>query len=277
MRLEMQLRQGSEEWLAFRRNHRMASETPAIMGLSSYQTPADVRAAKLGKSVFVNQAMRQGSAQEPFARAAYSELHEHMRPAVYFEGGYGCSLDGINLDEDVILEIKTPYKTPTQSERWKAAERNELIPADNAQVQHQLMVSGAAVAHFMVWAADTGQHIMVQVAPNPDYWNTIRAAWDAFWPTLSVRDDAPWVTAAAEYIEAKAVADVATVKADAAKAVLVSLAVGEFSQGGGVEVNKVNRIGAVDWAAIQKKHLPELDVETFRKGGTGYFAVKVLA
>lgn len=275
MRQEVQLEQGSSDWLAFRRNHRMASETPAIMGLSQYQSPADVRAAKLGKSAFVNPAMRQGTEQEPLARAAYGESHEPMRPAVFVDGEYGCSLDGINMDEDTILEIKTPYKDARNSDRWKAAERGELTPADYAQVQHQIMVAGVAGAHFMVWDAETQTSIIIPVEPNPDYWQTIRAAWDAFWPTLAEREDDPWLQAASEYRAAKEALDKATADAEAAKKKLLALAVGDFSQGGGVEVKKISRAGAVDWAAVQKKYLPEVDVEPFRKKGTSYFEVKV--
>jgi putative phage-type endonuclease len=275
MRQELQLEQGSPEWLAFRRNHRMASETPAIMGLSDYQSPADVRAAKLGKSAFVNQAMRQGTEQEPIARAAYEAKFEPMRPAVYVDGDYGCSLDGINIDEDTILEVKTPYKDARNSARWKAAERGELTPADYAQVQHQIMVASVAGAHFWVWDAEGQEGILVSVEPNPDYWATIRAAWDAFWPTLAERNDEPWAEAARRYRVAKEAADLAAAELDDAKAAILKLTVGDFSQGGGVEVKKVSRIGAVDWTAVQRKHLPELDVEPFRKKGTSYFEVKV--
>ena len=275
MRQEVQLEQGSPEWLAFRRNHRMASETPAIMGLSQYQSPADVRAAKLGKSAFVNPAMRQGAEQEPIARAAYEAKFEPMRPAVFVDGEYGCSLDGINMDEDTILEIKTPYKDARNSDRWKAAERGELTPADYAQVQHQIMVAAVGGAHFWVWDAETQEGILVPVEPNPDYWETIRAAWDAFWPTLTEREDGAWLDAATEYRAAKQALDAATEKAEAAKKKLLALAVGDFSQGGGVEVKKISRAGNVDWAAVQKKHLADVDVEAFRKKGTSYFEVKV--
>jgi len=275
MRQELQLEQGSPEWLAFRRNHRMASETPAIMGLSDYQSPADVRAAKLGKSAFVNPAMRQGTEQEPIARAAYEAKHEPMRPAVYVDGEYGCSLDGINIDEDTILEIKTPYKDARNSARWKAAERGELTPADYAQVQHQIMVAAVAGADFWVWDAKTQEGILVPVEPNPDYWLTIRAAWDAFWPSLAERSDAEWVEAARKYVEAKKAADEAAAALDEAKKAMLALTIGDFSQGGGVEVKKINRSGSIDWFSVQKNLLPDVDVEPFRKKGTSYYEVKV--
>jgi hypothetical protein len=46
---EIELVQGSQEWLDFRRTKRMASETPAIMGLSPWQKPKDILKAKRGR------------------------------------------------------------------------------------------------------------------------------------------------------------------------------------------------------------------------------------
>ena len=42
MAIEVDLVQGSQEWLDFRRTKRMASETPIIMGVSPWQKPKDV-------------------------------------------------------------------------------------------------------------------------------------------------------------------------------------------------------------------------------------------
>lgn len=279
MRHEINLVQGSPEWLEFRRNHRMASETPALLGLSKYQTPADVRAAKLGKSAFVNPAMRQGTEQEPLARAAYElGMFEPMRTAVYADGEYGCSLDGINMHEDIILEIKTPYKDAKNSERWIMAQQLMLTPADYAQVQHQLMVMGNnTIAHFLVWDAINQTYIIATVKPDPEYWLVIQAAWDLFWPTLSERNDDEWIKAAAEFKAAKEALELSTNQFNLAKDKLLKLNLGEFSQGGGVEVKKISRTGSVDWSAIQKNHLPNLDVEPFRKKGTTYFEVKVVS
>lgn len=275
MREEIKLEQGTEEWLEFRRHHRMASETAAIMGLSDYSSPADVRNAKRGKSIADNAPMRQGREQEPIARAAYESEYEPMRPAIYVHGDYGCSLDGINIDEDVILEIKTPFKNAQQSPRWKAAIDGYLLPPDEVQVQHQLMVSGAKLAHFWVWDAVKQEGILVPVLPNPHHWEKIKAAWDEFWPSLAERDDKPWQLAAQQYIEAKKRADETSAALAEAKANMVSLATGDYSHGAGVEVKQVSRIGTIDWQSVQRQLLPDANLEPFRKKGTEYFEVRV--
>jgi putative phage-type endonuclease len=181
---EIPVRQGSREWLDLRLSFRMASETPAVMGLSPYQTIAQVRAAKLGAKGFVSAAMRKGVRQEPIARAAYQTSFGKVRPVFLVADAYGCSLDGINDDASRILEIKTPYRG-RDSERWRNAVKGKVTEYDFAQVQHQLMVSGAPLAHLWVWDADSRTGIAVEVLPEKAFWMRIVDAWDAFWPTLA--------------------------------------------------------------------------------------------
>jgi putative phage-type endonuclease len=181
--LELTLEQGSREWLEARRERRMASETPAVMGLSPYQKESAVRAAKRGARNFVNAAMRKGARAEPAAREAYAARYGAMRPAVFISGDYGASLDGINAAGDLILEIKVPYQGRA-SDRWKMAHAGRVPKHDYAQIQHQLMVTGAAAAHFWVWDEDVREGALVQVTPSPRFWGLIRNAWDEFWPTI---------------------------------------------------------------------------------------------
>jgi len=181
---ELDIEQGSPEWLGLRMRLRMASETPAVLGISPYQTADSVRRAKRGLRGSVTPAMRKGSEQEPLARAAYAKRFGSMRPAFYVAGDYGCSLDGIDGERATILEIKTPYRG-RDSDRWRMAERGRVAAHDQAQIQHQLMVCGAAIAHLWVWDADSRRGTMVEIKPDPQYWTRIRGAWDAFWPTLS--------------------------------------------------------------------------------------------
>jgi hypothetical protein len=76
VRLKLDVRQGSRDWLELRRTMRMASETPAVLGLSPYSNALkNLRAQKHGQRLFVNPAMRKGTEQEPAARAAYEAAH----------------------------------------------------------------------------------------------------------------------------------------------------------------------------------------------------------
>lgn len=265
---EVILTQGSQEWLDFRVLHRMASETPAVMGLSPYQRPSDIRRIKNGGgSGFVNSAMRQGTAQEPIARAAYELDYEPMRPTVFVDGAYGASLDGINMDLTGIWEVKTPVDG-SSSERWALAVKGELTPYDYAQVQHQLMVTQASWCHFCVWDVESQTYMLVHVKPDPDYWLTIEMEWDAFWENLGLRTDRAWSKAVKEYKDAKAAVDAVTERFDLAKIALQELLVGEENEGGGVRVQRITVKGRTDWKRVEKELLQEADLSAYKTADT---------
>ena len=262
---EVILKQGSKEWLDFRILHRMASETPAVMGLSPYQKPSDIRRIKNGGGgQFVNSAMMRGIEQEPIARAAYEARYEPMRPAVFVEGAYGASLDGINMDLTGVWECKVPVDG-SSSERWIAAEKGELLPYDYAQVQHQLMVTKALWCHFCVWDAEWQEFILVHVNPDPEYWLSIEAEWDDFWQNLGLRTDKAWAKAVKEYKEAKAAVDEITQRYDLAKIALQELLVGEENEGGGVRVQRITVKGQTDWKRVQAEKLIGVDLSEYKK------------
>jgi putative phage-type endonuclease len=180
----LDMAQGTREWLELRRGLRMASETPAVLGLSPYSSAlANLRKQKQGGSVFVNRAMQKGTAQEPVARAAYAKLHGRMEAAMFVDGDYGCSLDGISDDGETLLEIKTPYRGRAH-ERWRLAAAGNATPYDHAQIQHQLMACRAKRAHLWVWDAEGCAGKLVEIFPEPEFWRRIRIGWDAFWPTI---------------------------------------------------------------------------------------------
>ena len=104
--------QGSPEWHAHRMRYRNASETPAVMALSPWQTPYQLWLLRTGRKTTVEtEAMRHGKAQEPAARLAYEALTGTvMEPQVLVRGEYSASLDGMSLDGNHVLEIKCPVR-----------------------------------------------------------------------------------------------------------------------------------------------------------------------
>ncbi len=108
----VQLVQGSDAWLAHRRNLFNASETPAVLGLSPWQTPYQLWLVKTGRTeTEVTAPMRRGTALEPQARLAYEERTGLiMQPLVLQDGRFSASLDGMTLAGDLVLEVKCPYR-----------------------------------------------------------------------------------------------------------------------------------------------------------------------
>jgi len=181
MRQIIDLVQGSPEWLAHRLKYRNASETPAVMGLSPWVTPEQLREIRTGKRVQeVTYPMRRGMMLEPKARATYEdETGIVMEPAVMVDGEYSSSLDGLTFQGDLILEIKCPMKG-RESETWEAVAGGVVPEHYYYQVQHQLMVSGAELCHFYVYDDKEGMGTMIEVQAVPEHIQRLQEAWESF-------------------------------------------------------------------------------------------------
>jgi putative phage-type endonuclease len=270
----IQLVQGSEAWHAHRRGLRNASETPAVLGISPWVTPYQLWLLKTGRAApTVNVAMRNGTALEPLARHVYEvETSNVMQPLVLQDGLYSASLDGMTLDGDLIVEIKCPYKGAA-SALWQSVEGGMVPDHYAAQIQHQLMVSGAGQAHL--WVFDGERGLLRVVEPDAAAVQAIRTAWDTFAVFLDTdappplvdadtthRDDAQWVQAALAYTQAKHAAMASDEALDRAKEALVALARHPREQGGGVSVTRYWKAGNVDYRKVIE--LKGVDLERYR-------------
>jgi putative phage-type endonuclease len=270
----IQLVQGSAEWHAHRRALRNASETPAVLGISPWVTPYQLWLLKTGRAEpTVNAAMRNGTALEPLARHAYEvETGNVMQPLVLQDGLYSASLDGMTLEGDLIVEIKVPFRG-RESTLWKGVEVGEVPAHYAAQIQHQLMVSGAGQAHL--WVFDGERGLLHVVEPDTGAMEAIRAAWDGFAVYLESdtppplvdadtvhRDDAQWAEAALAYSQAKLAAQASDEALDRAKEALVALARHPREQGAGVSVTRFWKAGNVDYKKVVE--LKGVDLERYR-------------
>ena len=273
----LKLIQGTPAWHAHRAASRNASETPVVLGVSPWQTPYQLWQLRTGRrEAEVTPPMRRGTALEPAARRAYEALTGHvMEPLVLAEGEYSASLDGMTLDGGLILEVKCPVKGQA-SELWQQVTRGELPEHYRWQVQHQLMVSGAQLAHVFVFDGKEG--LLLEVTPQPQCWTLIQQAWDEFMqyletdtpPPLTERDtlersDEAWQSAAKAYLEAKRTAEAASAQLEAAKAALVALTSHPSETGCGVIVTRYWKAGTIDYKKIPE--LKEVDVEEYRGPG----------
>lgn len=273
----LRLVQGTQEWLDHRRNYRNASETPAVMGISPWVTPYQLWLERTGRAkAKVNAAMIRGADLEAAARIAYERLTGNlMEPLVMVDGEYSASLDGITLDGQTLLEVKCPMQGRS-SQTWQCAAAKEVPERYFWQIQTQLMVAGASLAHLYVF--DGAEGLLVEVKPEQRFWERIRGDWDVFMAFLAKdqppplcerdtreRDDLAWKQAADVYINAKQAADLAGAALDAAKQHLTALTQHPSEAGFGVTVTRYWKKGSVDY-----KRVPELkgtDLEQYRAPG----------
>lgn len=270
----LKLVQGTQEWHQHRAKSRNASETPAVLGVPPWQTPYQLWLLKTGRAEQkVTAPMQRGTELEPAARAAYELQTGHiMEPLVLVDGEYSASLDGITLTGDLILEIKCPYKGAA-SPLWQSVVAGEVPEYYGWQIEHQMMVSGARLAHL--WVFDGSQGILLEIAARTERWQEIRSAWDQFVkylesdtpPPLTERDtktreDQEWRDAAARYLEAKRQSEVSTAALDEARAALVALVTHPSESGAGVSVSQFWKRGNVDYKRVAA--LQGVDLEAYR-------------
>lgn len=140
--------QGTEAWLAWRRNGIGASDAPAIMGENPWMTPRQILADKLAlSSPLSNPLMDRGSALEPEARRSYEQqFGVRVKPDClksYAHEWLRASVDGLALDACLVVEIKcgeSVYRYP--------ASTREPPGYYYGQLQHILAVTGYAGIDF---------------------------------------------------------------------------------------------------------------------------------
>ncbi len=147
------INQGSQEWRAARAHRFTASQAPAMMGASKYQTRAELlreKATGITPEVTPDQQrlFDRGHAAEAAARPlAEAIVGEELAPIVGTLDLDGlpllASFDGIDVMGEVIWENKLLNQSLVQQ-----IEAGDLEPHYHFQLEHQLLVSGASRALF---------------------------------------------------------------------------------------------------------------------------------
>ncbi|WP_237133768.1 YqaJ viral recombinase family protein [Pseudohongiella sp. O18] len=146
--------QGSEEWLANRRQRFNASEAPVMMAASSKMRRNELLAAKAGYgdreySDFVQRLFDKGHETEAQARSLLEEdIGEELYPVsgVSDCGRYAASYDGLTMLENIGFEHKL------WNEQLAEAVRNKELPPEYYwQLEHQMLVNpDIDVIYFVV-------------------------------------------------------------------------------------------------------------------------------
>jgi predicted phage-related endonuclease len=180
--------QGSPAWHAHRANFFNASDAPAMMGASPYQTRSDLI-----------KELATGITEEPdsFTLALYAEGHrfeilarpiaegivgEDLYPVVGSEGRLSASFDGLTMLGDVNFEHKRLNKALREALSTPDCTGADLPMAYQVQMEQQHMVSDAERTLFMAsdWTPD-GQlieELHCWYTPNPELAARIAAGWE---------------------------------------------------------------------------------------------------
>jgi len=175
-----QYEQGTDEWLAWRKSGIGASEIAAVIGISPFKTAHGLWQEKTGavEGFKGNAATQRGSDLEEVARVAYEVGRTDVNTAntCLTHDSYTfikASLDGW-IDDEIIIEIKCPL-----AKNYEAMK--EEIPAYYiAQMQQQMLVSGAKRCVFWVFDPELGGYATM-VEADSEYFETIIKAATDFW------------------------------------------------------------------------------------------------
>lgn len=187
--IELQLVQGSNEWLVHRQHYRNASDTPSVTGSSTYKSRAAFlkeRATGIASEVdsATQRRFDEGHLFEKLARPLMEKIiGEDLFPVVGVDGLYSASFDGLTMMGDTNGEHKT------LNDAIRACQTAADLPLMyREQMEHQMMVSGAGRSLFMAskWAKDSegGYYLEDEkhfwYEPDMALRQTICAAWDQF-------------------------------------------------------------------------------------------------
>lgn len=156
------VKQGSPEWLEWRRSKITATDAAIILGSSPYSNIHQLRAEKLDliDRPPMNFAMQRGKDLEDEARQEFEEMTGYvMIPRVVEHTTHswmGASCDGIDVFGQHLLEIKNNGK-----KNHKLATQG-IIPSHHyPQIQHQLEVTGLNMCYYFSFNGKEGVIVRV--------------------------------------------------------------------------------------------------------------------
>lgn len=305
---EVSLVQGSPEWHAFRRLGIGGSDAPVVEGNSPYRTLRALFDEKKGlggseESEEKEFIFAKGHKTEALIRTQFQELTGvEMNPLCAIHDKFEhvrASLDGFDPNKYGVLEAKLIGQEVLEKARSaKRMKIEERIPSHHyTQIQHQLAVTGADVAH---WFGHDGKAtgVMLAIKSNKKYQKTLLEREHQFWDMV-IRGEAPPLSDKDYLIpddlsllnqlyDAKVLMENAAFEFDRLK----KLAIEQYNHpkiaGAGIKIFKVTRQGSLNVMAIPevskaiadaaekaKADLKPDYIESFRSAGSSSWSVTV--
>jgi putative phage-type endonuclease len=272
--------QGSDEWLAVRRDRITATDIAVILGISPWKTSVELWNEKhgRGKPFVSNPAIEHGVKQEPFIREWYEELKDELYTPIVIapEGDWRmASLDGLNGKKTRVLEIKTCNK-----DVFYKAQSGKVPDYYISQVQWQMsLLPDASEAEIVFqWK---NERCSVVVQKDDLYIEKVTAIAKDWYDRYLVGDDEPPLSER-DYLdlsgdlnfecianEARLVyAELKELERQwkAIKERLMDCTDGGNAKGCGITISNTTRKGVVDTDKLAEDH--GIDLEKYRKPST---------
>ena len=194
--IQHDLDQGTPEWHEHRAKYFNASDAPSMLGLSPYKTRSQLlKELATGITPEINESTQRifdkGHRFEALARpVAEAYINDDLYPITGTLGKLSASFDGLTLDETIAFE----HKTLNDSLR-NVQDAKDLPEHYQAQMEHQLIVSGAEKCLFMAsnwnYNGELIDDIKCWYYPNQAMRQRIIDGWAQFEKDISDYQDKP--------------------------------------------------------------------------------------
>lgn len=185
------LTQGSPEWHNHRKAHWNASDAAAMLGVSPYQTRNELlHRVSTGQEADINASTQKrfddGHRFEKLARPiAEGIIGQDLYPVTGTSGKYSASFDGITMAEDTVFEHKTLNAALREVFNVPGEVTGDMLPIYyRAQMEHQLLVSGAERVLFMATDWDESNNMLgcgqAWYFSDPELRAQLVAGWEQF-------------------------------------------------------------------------------------------------
>jgi putative phage-type endonuclease len=178
----VKIKQRTKEWLEWRSEKVTASDAPIVMGVSPYKKIDKLWTEKIKcYESPPNMYMKRGNDLEEIALEKFeAETGLTMFPMVAVHdtmNWMAASFDGVTLEQDAIVEIKC-----NGNKNHSLAEYGKIPDFHNAQIQHQLHVSGLEFAYYFSFDGNSG--IILEVKRDQSFIEIMLEKEFEFWNCL---------------------------------------------------------------------------------------------
>lgn len=272
---KIDLAPNTPDWLEFRKSKIGASDAPVIMEVSPWKTPYQLWQQKLDLSHpdFITRSMQRGVELEQQAREELERITGLLfSPCVVMHAQMGwmiSSLDGLDLEENHIAEIKCPNAID-----HAMAEAGKVPEKYYPQLQHQLEVCEMDMVHYFSFDGEKG--VLVKVYRDEDYIKKMIQKEREFWeclqeltpPPFTCRDykiveSEDWKKAAQEYIQIDDTINELERKKKEIRDALINLSNHQNSVGEGIKVLKTFVKGRIEYNDIPE--IKKINLDDFRR------------
>lgn len=287
--MDNKLIQGTDEWLEMRRQYIGASDAPIIMGVNKFKI-SDGRKKdivmlweeKLNIKTYSskNANTQFGIKNEDKARDIYESMsYRLVLPRIVFHPEISfmmASLDGMDLDGDIFVEIKN-----CNAEDHELARQGKIPVHYYPQVQHQLACTGLEKMHYFSFHKEEG--IIVEVFRDEKYIEELIQKEKEFWKCVEEKTppkiERTWKKMsesleekAKKIYELKNQIKEAQKEAEVLLAEILSEAEGTEVYGEKYKLVQQTRKGNINYSLIPE--LKDKDLEQYRSESTSFWMVK---